>query len=315
MVVVIGIIAILAALILPAIMRARVAARRIQCGSRLHQMGVALQMYADDQEALPWGRSPGNLYPASGGFSAHAMLLPYLEQQPLFNAIDFRFTPSEPANWTAIGTRVDVFLCPADRDLPPEKLSNVPTAWTNYAANRGRGYPRWFATLPSTDSSNDGPFLLSIFKTQQTRLADIRDGHGFTAAFSERVKGRSGETDRLGSVFAMPEPLAVLPANREKYAQICRQVRPTPSLGSKGHGWLLSWPTSTLYDHFLQPNQPSCANGIGLTEGAQTASSRHPGGVNVVLMDASTRFISEKIELNTWRALGTRAGGEVVGKF
>src|SRR5437763_187780 len=88
--VVIAIIAVLIALLLPAVQAAREAARRTQCVNNLKQIGLALHNYHDNNLALPWGTGPWNW----NDWSAHSLLLPYLEQQPLYNSINFNADPT-----------------------------------------------------------------------------------------------------------------------------------------------------------------------------------------------------------------------------
>jgi prepilin-type processing-associated H-X9-DG protein len=81
-------------------------------------------------------------------------------------------------------------------------------------------------------------------------------------------------------------------------------------VGAFGAYWFYGGATSTRYNHIMPPNTWSC--GSGQTDGAYTASSRHPGVVNVLLADGSTRAVKQTIAVQVWWALGTRAGGEVI---
>src|SRR5690242_18412712 len=130
--VVIAIIGVLFGLLLPAVQAARAAVRRVQCVNDLKQIGIGLHNYHDTIGVFPFGMG-GRTYPPRGPkplmwscetSTAHTMLLPYLEQGPLFNAINFQvdnclngWPPSYPAtylavNATAFTTRVEVYLCP-----------------------------------------------------------------------------------------------------------------------------------------------------------------------------------------------------------
>jgi prepilin-type processing-associated H-X9-DG protein len=84
--------------------------------------------------------------------------------------------------------------------------------------------------------------------------------------------------------------------------------------GDRGFGWIVGRPAATTFSTYLLPNDPT-PDMMGMGLGFFAARSFHPGGVNVALGDGSVRFVSESIELETWRALGTCAGGEIPGEF
>ena len=134
--VVIAIIAVLIALLLPAVQMAREAARRSQCVNNLKQLGVAMHNYHDTHDTLPWGQGPLNW----NDWSAFPFMLPYMEQAPLYNAINFDRTnaaigfadPGAIQNTTTHRTKVEILLCPSDLD----RLTNA-EGRTNYAGNSG----------------------------------------------------------------------------------------------------------------------------------------------------------------------------------
>src|SRR5258707_757875 len=118
--VVIAIIAVLIALLLPAVQAAREAARRAQCVNNLKQLGIAMHNYHSSVNSLPWGDGPWWIE-----WSAHTLLLPYMEQAPIYNAINFSDTQpfgqtpmpvNNPANSTATYTVISGFNCPSDSD-------------------------------------------------------------------------------------------------------------------------------------------------------------------------------------------------------
>src|SRR5262245_17247688 len=116
--VVIAIIAVLVSLLLPAVQQAREAARRAQCRNNLTQFGLATHNYA---ESL--GRFPLSLQAAPIAMSVHAFVLPYLEQQALYDQIDFKSNWSSATNVGPLAVNVPTFLCPSEPDAP------VPAGW------------------------------------------------------------------------------------------------------------------------------------------------------------------------------------------
>jgi prepilin-type N-terminal cleavage/methylation domain-containing protein len=189
--VVIAIIGLLVALLLPAVQAAREAARRMQCSNNLKQLGLALHGYHDAVGSLPWGEGPDDW----NNWSAHVMLLPYLEQGGLYNALNFVsyasgdfLLPGSPnpagANATAQLTRLAVLLCPSDLD----RLT-APHGHVNYCVNAGND--RNFA--PKSPPS--GLFAQAPYCPGTVRFQDVTDGLSQTAAVSERVKGIANDAD------------------------------------------------------------------------------------------------------------------------
>ena len=147
--VVIAIIAVLIALLLPAVQAAREAARRAQCTNNLKQIGLALHNYESSVSSLPWGEGPGGW----NDWSAQVMLTPYMEQSPLFNAINFANTgnavsPSGPQNITVLRINVSTLQCPSDLD----RLTNV-EGHNNYMSSFG-SIPTTYYTTPTFTGPN-----------------------------------------------------------------------------------------------------------------------------------------------------------------
>jgi prepilin-type processing-associated H-X9-DG protein/prepilin-type N-terminal cleavage/methylation domain-containing protein len=329
--VVIAIIAILVSLLLPAVQVAREAARRMGCRNNLKQIGLALQNYHDALGVLPFGLGP-RTFPPRGPkpllwscvqSSTLAMLLPYVEQSPLFDAMNFQIDnclngyPSGyastylDANRTVLLTRVGLFLCPSETLTAP---SGGPSDWgaTNYLPN--------FGTSWSTTNATDGPFHL----ISSTRLAAVTDGTSQTAAFSEHAFGSGdavGRTvDRLRGGYNRPENTSPSQSALEQWCSLSDPPGATPVDGS-----ISPWSYGNIgYRHVFSPNHLFCYEYVdpvdwiyGVRSGAygrlvNPPTSHHPGGVNVLFLDGSVRFVTETINTNNWRALGTRSGGEVV---
>src|SRR5260370_22346547 len=129
--VVIAIIAILVGLLLPAVQAAREAARRIQCVNNLKQIGLSLQTYHDVAGAFPMGYSARSLAVVNGandtaqGWGWAAMILPYLEQGPTFNAANFALAVAAVQNTSVIRTTVSTYLCPSDPTSGPFTVSDA----------------------------------------------------------------------------------------------------------------------------------------------------------------------------------------------
>src|SRR5262249_32117810 len=151
---------------------------------------------------------------------------------------------------------------------------------------------------------------------------DITDGLSQTVAYSERVKG-VGLNNNTQAPDAMTPPVPVskngnLPSDPKGAYPVCKAMDPhppgTPLAGwySIGSFWYVGSPLGTRYNHVMPPNTWSCVLQNTDNNGAHTASSRHPGNVNVLVADGSVKAIKSSINLSAWRALGTKAGGEVI---
>ena len=359
--VVIAIIAVLIALLLPAVQAAREAARRSQCVNNLKQMGLALHNYHQTNNAIPWGAGPWGW----SDWSAHAMMLPYIEQGTLYNAMNFNdgddsdsngvnaALPNCPNNFSLQVLTIGAFICPSDvnRNTVTQNLGdngyNVGTgkiyAHANYVGNAGSspystyclgqldGLFRWVGgSITNSGSLRPGtPFGQS--SSAAIGFNAIIDGLSNTAAFSEKVMGiGTGNNQTLdnlqpsASVFNLnwTTPTidngqgALINQSPAIYWQACLAVPPTignlAGQAPNGTYWHAGYPTSTRYTHVGPPNNKSCSTGGDAGQGAYTSSSRHPGGVNVAMADGSVKFIKSTVNQQTWWAVGTRAGNEVI---
>jgi prepilin-type N-terminal cleavage/methylation domain-containing protein/prepilin-type processing-associated H-X9-DG protein len=337
--VVIAIIAVLIALLLPAVQSAREAARRAQCVNNLKQMGLAVHNYHDTNNAFPSGclwPCPGNDGCWGWGAAPALGVLQFIEQGTLYNAYNVALgvmgdTAAAPNMWlgnsTVFNVKIATFSCPSDS---PE----VATPVINYLGNLGGPFALGGYTgtvIPSQYSPWDYPAeetsLLGSART--VNIASVTDGTSNTALWSEAVSGTtqgvtagSGRFKEARGVFATnfnnrgrttATVMALLAA--------CQAVAPgTASFrNDRGVGWQYTYPgyVNNLYNHVGPPNSRRCSNAppnawsLDLW-GTEPPTSFHPGGVNMTLADGSVRFVKDTVGLQSWWALGTKAGGEVI---
>ncbi len=287
--VVIFIIAVLMGLLLPAVQKDREAARRMQCASNLKQIALAANSYHDAYGCYPQGVQYSFNWRTSGH---HVALLPYLEQIPLFNAMNFDWiVPWSNANTTFAGPlRPSVYVCPSDKMgtqvdtfngaqfLPLGYFffsdSTFTQAYTNCAGYAGT----WFRHSKSQAVLNQSNGL--FFRNEgcpgrgysgstiwtAVRIADITNGTSNTIAHGEHALGLLTDQDRI----------------------------------SNGPAWACGWYGGTLFTSFYPLNpQRKVQNVYGddLTEAYMgAASSFHPGGANFDMADGSVRFIKDSID-------------------
>jgi prepilin-type N-terminal cleavage/methylation domain-containing protein/prepilin-type processing-associated H-X9-DG protein len=335
--VVIAIIAILVGLLLPAVQKVREAANRVQCENNLKQFGIAIHNYYGAYNVLPIGKEQSYTAtlpsaPVYARWSIHSQLLPFLEQDPLFNSIDFTFPPETPGmkgavafmpayqnparqNADACRTVIKMFLCPSD---PAGPLG--PATWpgtNNYVASQGTQYlcdltQSQLSTVDPTQRPN-GPFYF----LSKTKITDIVDGNSQTVLFSEKLRGVGVPNPRT-DMFVMPHQ-----ATLDSCYTTCSGLNTATALPLtvwQGASWSMGEMCCTTYNHVATPNTISCA-GTGYVGNMSNMamqippSSNHGGGVNVLFGDGSVHFISDNIDLQTWRALGTINGGEVINNY
>ena len=292
--VVIAIIFLLIALIIPAVQSARASARNLQCVSNLHQLGLAASNYESTIGSYPMAVN------ASRGYSLFSMILLTSEQVPLYNSINFSFIHFQPQNRTAASTSVAFFLCPSDSMDGPIRPR------INYAGNVGYGFQ---LTIPA-----NGFFPLNPLTTP--RAADITDGLSHTAMISEYATGSYNTTSvMIRNVYRVKTKLD-RSDQFEQFNSVCASLSDVLSTGivvNKGSRWIETGLGSTLYNHNLTPGSPSCLNGGGMVrEGSWTASSFHGAGANVMFADGHVIWVKAQVNQAVWRAIGTRAGGEIV---
>ncbi len=293
--VVIAIIAILVALLLPAVQQAREAARRSQCRNHLKQFGLALHNYHDTHNVLPYGTRNNGIASRDTWFQR---ILPFLEQGNYYDAYwQWHETQSAAGGHdgngrtyvhhtsTAIVAQpIDVAMCPSD---PQGPALNQGRFQGNYVISHG--------ALENIRAAGSG----MAFPNSRIKLRDVIDGTSNTLLASEIIVRPPTDT---GSGWGSGGAYFIGGAHGE-YGFTAREVPNTPL-------------PDAIYrckdENFIFA---PCISHTNVDPSYNYARSYHKGGVTVLMVDGSVRFVSENINLNIWRSLATRAGNEVVGEF
>lgn len=300
--VVIAIIAVLIALLLPAVQQAREAARRTQCKNNLKQFGIAIHNYHDVYNCFPIADVNGTASPVS----AHARLLPYMDQAALFSKVNFEAAYNHMSNDVARLIQPPMMLCPSNVDQLPSTLGGR----NNYYWNAGNGVVMYDSGATGQPASNG-----VIYHTRKIKFSDVPDGLSNTAAISEKLTGDgSNGVSTLRTDTFRP---GTYPNNADEAMQQCNAAN-TADLTIQGYSnvgapWLQQYHSTNQYNHVLPPNNRSCMYPPGRI--ATTANSLHTGGVHLMLCDGAVRFVSENINLATWRGLGSINGEETIGEY
>jgi prepilin-type N-terminal cleavage/methylation domain-containing protein/prepilin-type processing-associated H-X9-DG protein len=305
--VVIAIIGLLVGLLIPAVQMVREASRRASCVNNLKQIGLALASYESTHQAYPFGVGGGAPPSYLPRWSAQSQLLAFLDQNAVYNSLNFSGLPWAHndqygiKNDTAVLTQIAIFLCPSDVGSIVDRDG---MACNNYRACAGTKPINLVDDTANNTGRNDGAFWFQ----SAVRIAGITDGTASTAAFSERCLGNSVHPDPLGDIYEIGPTL-----------ETCDQASPTTaprydhSLEWSGQRWSDGNAFYTRYHHYLTPQMQSCTTGAVDYSGdvAMTATSRHPGGINLLTADGAVRFVKQTVALPPWQALATIAGGDV----
>jgi prepilin-type N-terminal cleavage/methylation domain-containing protein/prepilin-type processing-associated H-X9-DG protein len=267
----ITIIAVLLGLLLPAVQYAREAARRIHCTNNLKQLALALHNYADVNSVLPMGYCNQVCEYWDGMCLSHGpfvAVLPQLEQQPLFNAVNFDRRIYNPTNTTIYATGIKTLWCPSDPTIDQAVTNDLIAGFvmknqirlSSYAGCTGTWYNH--GRNPVRTAQNNGLF----WGASSVRLAAVTDGTSHTIALGERA-----------------------------HALLTKDTAACWSWWADGDiGDTLF---STLYP--LNPHKKVKDGSLPFTDSLYwscSASSLHPGGANLAMLDGSVRFVKDSID-------------------
>jgi prepilin-type N-terminal cleavage/methylation domain-containing protein/prepilin-type processing-associated H-X9-DG protein len=301
--VVIAIIAVLISLLLPAVQSAREAARRAQCTNNLKQSGLAVHNYISANDVFPWGcyrqhpssMPTGKSYTSGGSFVA---LLPFTEQQPVYNSINFNYNMFSAGNTTAVATSLSYLHCPSDPAIENRVFlaggnvdgGDMTMCYSSYGGNAGTWFELAHWSWPPSEfqaginNQNgviiyigyDNPLIVNGnvyvgYNRSCVRLSAVTDGTSNTLLYGERAHGKLNPTD-----------------------QVCWNWWCSGNFGDTSF--------CTMYP--INPfNKDANGSNIGTVGGTadtfvSAASSFHPGGANFAFCDGSVRFLKESI--STW---------------
>jgi prepilin-type N-terminal cleavage/methylation domain-containing protein/prepilin-type processing-associated H-X9-DG protein len=347
--VVIAIIAILIALLLPAVQSAREAARRTQCVNNLKQIGLALHNYHQTHNVFAMGCSSGMWdfvpdYNVKQNLSVHALILPFLEQTQIYNAINFNWGCEDSTtvlcyqiNQTGTNARVDTFLCPSDPRAGVPDHNNT-TNTNNYYASVGTtmtwgliGNQAPYQNINSATATSINMPSTGLFTWQASYgIQHCIDGTSNTIAFSEAAVGYQSEQpkQRLIGLQGVQIPFTSMLfdarldlVTTQSVIQMCNDAYNSGNSGfidlQRGENWAHGSMAMAMFNTIVPPNAYNdtwthCGRNASSRAVFSNADSYHPGGVNTLMGDGSVRFIKDSVNQLTWMALGTRNGGEVI---
>jgi prepilin-type N-terminal cleavage/methylation domain-containing protein len=316
----IAVVAMLVALLLPAVQAARGAARRIACSNNVRQLGIALNNFESAQAHFPSSWKPArSMQGKVDGWSASSQILPYLEEGAIFSNVDFNVSYNDvklPGGLPLGSARVPVLLCPDELGDRVRLKDETPTYYPlNYGANVGV----WFVYAPESGHGGPGAF----YPASKLQTGKFIDGLSKTIAFSE-VKAWNPYFRNAGHTY--PQPTAPESVASSLSGQFKTNSGHTESLDGRAHqtGVTGLFPPNTIVRFMVNnddgqidydvdwTNQQEGKSATVATYAAVTSRSYHDGGVNIVRMDGSSQFIANGIESPIWQAMFTRNGGEAV---
>lgn len=340
--VVIAIIGVLIALLLPAVQQAREAARRMECSNKLKQLGLAIHNHHDTYSYFPslrennGGTRSTNPQGNEGRNSGLMNILPFIEQNAIheiltkpstYGGIDIlAFGPIRDKTYPPYEAKIDAFVCPSNPTTPSQIWGK---SWgvRSYACSVGDSIANNHNLI-----NPRGIFARVDYQNKSTmRMSSIVDGTSNTVIMAERGYGQAGETTETRGYFANnvsglnTSPISCMLTASNGFYLSSTSVQKDRAAGVQ---WFDGFPAFTGVTTVLPPNSPSCAvDNWGDSWGLFSASSYHPGGVMVLMADASGQFIPDTIDTGNltlaevtsgrspygvWGALGSKKGSEPV---
>jgi prepilin-type N-terminal cleavage/methylation domain-containing protein len=297
--VVIAIIGVLVALLLPAVQTAREAARRMQCGNNLKQIGLAIHSYHDVHKKLPYG-SGFDYVGANAGHTWTAFILPFLEAQSVYDLFDFRYGAGDPINQRAVTTVINTYLCPSDPITETPILTNRPNAGSinpssslalSYPASMGPTQPDHCPLCPAGTSPSAANWCCQGFNFGSAGPAG--NSVGMFGRYPKSFRF-SDVRDGLSQTFMIGETIPIHCAYNGAYCPnfpVAATTVPLNTMDADNGSLFCSGPCYQTTCHF---------------------KSFHPGAAHFVMGDGSVHLIDELIDFQVYNGLGTRAGNELV---
>ncbi|MFT5523645.1 MAG: prepilin-type N-terminal cleavage/methylation domain-containing protein [Pirellulaceae bacterium] len=292
----ISVIAILVALLLPAVQSSRETARRMSCQSHLRQLTLATLSFEANHRKFPLGTSHKR------------ELLPYLEEQAIYQALTVAYDAASAAEQQVeLNVFLPILVCPSDPGGTSAEGPFGSAFGTSYHGNAGTGVlsDGFNGIFGYGEDAND------IFPDREISTADVIDGLSNTAAFSEALLP-SSSYPRIANIWISPAEY-FQPEELVQLAEFCDSIPIDPenamyaaASSPRGFPWHGGGMGTSLYNHTLTPNRPSCTNGTSVMTGIYTASSMHSNGVNTAFADGHVEFIDQSIHPGVWREMGSR---------
>jgi len=293
--VVIAIIAVLIALLLPAVQAAREAARRIQCANNLKQLGLGMHNVHTAMNSFPMNET----VPVARYWGPQ--IIPYMEQVNLYNLYNINVDYNLPENSTAVQFPLSVFICPDSPNSPRMNptfiakpgpgMGKWPAAAADYAASCGINSNLWAkpSVMTSGDPGNYDGVLQGNNTAGRRNVAEIVDGTSNTIMLAES-------------------------AGRPQIWRTGWKMVPNSGAATATSSILCGWgePNAFVFRGYDQGGVTIKGRCALNCSNVYAVYAFHPGGANVVMADGSTRFIKETVSIETFAALLTRAGGEIV---
>jgi type II secretory pathway pseudopilin PulG len=322
------IIGMLVAMLLPAVQKVREAARRSNCGANMHQIGIAMANYESTHGYFPasWNPVAPNTNGNIDGWSAWALLLPYVEHDNLYSQLNFDLGyDNAPVVTTADGSsikvnalRVPSYICPSEVRDEAKFDDGLQNGATDYPLNYALSLGPWFIYNPATGEGGPGAFC----PNRHFKSAEYRDGMSFTMCASEvkawqpnlsdaslagslKIPVNAADVTGFGGTFNVASGHTEWADGRSTHAGFTTTFKPNAVVpytdSSSGTTYDVDW-----------INQREGTSKNRTTYAAITARSYHEGIVNTVMMDASVRSFANDIDVGVWRAFSTRNGREVI---